>query len=140
MCVDPGGGRKEGEFAVSQFEHFLLSCFARFPALHRFPAPTLVLASGSRERVGDWGSRPGRHLGTVDKQNISSGSGRIPGCTQEGACLSPRAQRLLPGTGQLHFECRVKPGREIPNQKAGDKVGNGAGVMRGPLCGKNGAW
>lgn len=66
--------------------------------------------------------------GTVDKQNTSSGSGRVPGCTKGGAHCPSGLSAICRGKGQLCFELRVKPGREIPDHSAGEKVGNGAGV------------
>lgn len=67
-------------------------------------------------------------IGTVDKQNTSSGSGRVPGCTKGGAHCPSGLSAICWGKGQLRFELTVKPGREIPNHTAGVKVGNGEGV------------
>lgn len=43
----------------------------------------------------------------------SSGSGRVPGCTKEGAGLSLRAQRHPQEMRQLHCELKVKQGEEF---------------------------
>lgn len=60
---------------------------------------------------------------------------------QAGSQAAPRKEHASPsglsaicqGTGQLPFELKGKPGREIPNHKAGEKVGSGTGVTWGPV-------
>lgn len=119
--MDPEGGREDSELTGSRSGYFLLPCSLRFPGLHPFPRPTLVWSVEAGRGLGiDWA------LGTGDKQT-SSGSGRVPGCTKEGAGLSLRAQRHLQEMRQLHCELKVKQGEEFQTTWQG-KVGMGRGL------------
>lgn len=95
------------------------------------------MVSGGREGVGDWALGPSHIWGLGDIWELginktSSGSGRVPGCTEEGAGLSLRAQRHLQDMRQLHFELKVKQG-ENSKPHGRKRLGMGWGLCGG-LC------
>lgn len=120
--MDPEGGREDSELAGSSQDTFSFPAQTCTP----FPRPTPVwsVEAGRGLGIGLWGLGDIWGLG-INK--TSSGSGRVPGCTEEGAGLSLRAQRHLQETRQLHFELQVKQGEEFQTTWQG-KVGDGQGL------------